>query len=220
MLSRDVVRFVAGTTDPAFAVDGLGDIVAWNVSAVDILGISLVEAIGKPCSDVICGIDDDGMRCSEECIIRQPSNAERLLQNFDLRIVTPTGDRWFNVSLIVLDSGAADRPYTIHILRSVDINKRLELLLRDFVIRRTNISRAKAVALVSSTKSLARETTLTARETEILKMVARSKTSLDIADKLQISPVTVDNHLQRILKKLGAHSRLEAVLRAEHSGLL
>ncbi|MCC6328799.1 MAG: response regulator transcription factor, partial [Acidobacteria bacterium] len=37
---------------------------------------------------------------------------------------------------------------------------------------------------------------------------------------LHISRNTVDNHIQHILKKLNAHSRLEAVRRAELSGLI
>jgi PAS domain S-box-containing protein len=220
MRLREIVQIVDGTSDPAFAIDGLGNIVAWNRTAAEMFGISTTNALGKPCNVIIGGIDEEGVVCSNECIIQRSATRDRLIQNFDLRIRTPKGRRWFNISVIVVDGATTVRPYTIHLLRSVDIYKRLEILLRDFVIRKTNISQKTAVELVSSTRSLARETPLTKRETQILKLVSKSETSLTIANKLQISSTTVDNHLQHILKKLGAHSRLEAVLRAEHSGLL
>ena len=41
-----------------------------------------------------------------------------------------------------------------------------------------------------------------------------------IALKLFVSRTTVNNHVQRILKKLGAHTRLEAVRRAEQARLI
>ncbi len=64
------------------------------------------------------------------------------------------------------------------------------------------------------------ETELTLREKEILKLLGTGQTSRSIAGSLHISRNTVDNHIQHILKKLNAHSRLEAVRRAELSGLI
>jgi DNA-binding NarL/FixJ family response regulator len=49
------------------------------------------------------------------------------------------------------------------------------------------------------------------REREILRGLAAGKSGKDIADLLCISPVTVRNHIQHILEKLGAHSRLQAL---------
>lgn len=55
--------------------------------------------------------------------------------------------------------------------------------------------------------------TLTAREREILQLFAMGLGTVAIAKRLEISPVTVRNHSQRILAKLGVHSRLAAVAR-------
>ena len=52
---------------------------------------------------------------------------------------------------------------------------------------------------------------LTARETEILALLASGLSQADIASKLVISPKTVGTHIQRVLAKLGVHSRAQAV---------
>jgi two-component system, NarL family, nitrate/nitrite response regulator NarL len=52
---------------------------------------------------------------------------------------------------------------------------------------------------------------LTNREREVLTLLADGASSVRIAGALEISPNTVRSHIQSILMKLGAHSRLEAV---------
>src|SRR6266540_6441985 len=61
---------------------------------------------------------------------------------------------------------------------------------------------------------------LTKRELEVLGRLARGQTQMDIAGELVISPRTVASHVQRILSKLGVHSRAQAVAFAYQSGLL
>ncbi|MBI3965841.1 MAG: response regulator transcription factor, partial [Chloroflexi bacterium] len=51
------------------------------------------------------------------------------------------------------------------------------------------------------------EALLTAREREVAILVARGLTSRQIADQLVIAPGTARIHVERILKKLGLHSR-------------
>lgn len=51
---------------------------------------------------------------------------------------------------------------------------------------------------------------LSAREQEILDLICRGKTNVDIATALDISPFTVKNHLQRIFKKIGVSNRTQA----------
>jgi DNA-binding NarL/FixJ family response regulator len=60
---------------------------------------------------------------------------------------------------------------------------------------------------------------LTSREREVLKLLARGLTQADIARKLVISPKTVGGHIQRVLTKLGVHSRAQAVALAHEQGL-
>jgi DNA-binding NarL/FixJ family response regulator len=54
---------------------------------------------------------------------------------------------------------------------------------------------------------------LTKRETEVLVLVSKGLDSRTIAARLGVSVATVRGHVQRILGKLGVHSKLEAVVR-------
>lgn len=62
--------------------------------------------------------------------------------------------------------------------------------------------------------------TLTARERQTLGHLADGATTTEMADRLGISHNTVRNHVQRVLEKLGARSKLEAVAIARREGLL
>lgn len=61
---------------------------------------------------------------------------------------------------------------------------------------------------------------LTEREHEVLVLLTEGATTRDIAERLYISVNTARNHVQRLITKLGAHSRLEAVAAARRAGLL
>jgi predicted ATPase/DNA-binding CsgD family transcriptional regulator len=61
---------------------------------------------------------------------------------------------------------------------------------------------------------------LTAREVEVLKLVAEGMTNARIAQELYLSPRTVHRHLNRIYHKLGTNSRASAARFATEHGLL
>jgi DNA-binding NarL/FixJ family response regulator len=61
---------------------------------------------------------------------------------------------------------------------------------------------------------------LTARETEILRLVAQGRDNTEIAQELYLSPSTVKNHVSSILEKLGVDSRVQAAVRAARAGIV
>jgi PAS domain S-box-containing protein len=52
---------------------------------------------------------------------------------------------------------------------------------------------------------------LTPRQAEVLQLLERGYSTSQIAQELQLSTETVRNHIRRVLRAVGAHSRLEAV---------
>ncbi|HEY2260200.1 MAG TPA: response regulator transcription factor [Solirubrobacteraceae bacterium] len=65
-----------------------------------------------------------------------------------------------------------------------------------------------------------REDPLSAREQEIVKLIAESYSTRQIADTLVISEKTVDRHRTNILEKLGMHDRVELTRYAIRRGLV
>ncbi len=61
---------------------------------------------------------------------------------------------------------------------------------------------------------------LTARETELLTLIAGGATNAEIAGRLVISPLTVKSHVSRILTKMDARDRTQLVVMAYESGLV
>jgi DNA-binding CsgD family transcriptional regulator len=66
----------------------------------------------------------------------------------------------------------------------------------------------------------AEELAITARELEVLKLIADGLSNREIAEKLFVSENTVKTHSSRLFEKLGARRRTQAVQMAKEFGLI
>jgi PAS domain S-box-containing protein len=220
MQFRELEELVYSSGDAVFATDGAGRIVAWNVAAEQLFGLPAQQAVGQLCGEVLCGVDECGPVCAPECSVRQAIGQHQRIHNYDLHVQTPRGRQWCNISALTTKVALSHQPYPIHIVRSVDTRKRLELLLRDFVVNAAGLPQEQAKRLVTISRTPAREVKLTSRELEVLRQLAQGAKTAQVAKQLHISRATVNNHIQHILHKLNAQTRLEAIRRAEHAGLI
>jgi DNA-binding NarL/FixJ family response regulator len=93
----------------------------------------------------------------------------------------------------------------------------------EMLIPAATISRLLALANDRRRSETARQTLveqLTAREVEILQLMAQGLDTKGMANRLLVSQTTVRTHVAALLAKLDAHSRLETVIKAGQLGLL
>jgi DNA-binding NarL/FixJ family response regulator len=76
------------------------------------------------------------------------------------------------------------------------------------------ISGETALYVMAATSATGSKGPLSPRETEVLHLLAEGLQTAEIAERLYISRATVRNHVKSILRKLGVHHRLAAVMAA------
>ncbi|MGA2252580.1 response regulator transcription factor [Terracidiphilus sp.] len=106
------------------------------------------------------------------------------------------------------------------------ITRGRETIRETVVVREVLVAAEAAAPLASDAAPFAPDTArqqslgITARELEILTLVARGLSNREIATQLFVSENTVKTHCARAFDKLGAARRTQAVLRGKELGLL
>ena len=208
--------------DGAYIVDQDQRIAAWNKSAEQILGFKAQEIVGMNCFAVLGGHTDGGcVVCRRGCLPYTAGRRGELVPTFDAQMRTASGyPLWVNVTIIAMPTsdGSDDPDVVIHFFREVEAKKRAETFAKDVVgwVRQLRLETPDPVA--SGTRPC--DIGLTEREIQVLRQLSHGADTDSIAKQLVIDRSTVRNHIQRILHKLGVHSRLEAVTYAREHGLL
>ena len=207
---------IEATADAAFAVDCAGRISAWNRAAVELFGVNETEAIGTLCHQVMQCSDESGTVCGDRCVIERAVHDKQPKTNFDLRVQTRIGKQWCTLSTLIASDPTSGALHAIHIVHPREVSKRLEQALNEFVRRQAG----DVTFTIRSTPAPDINVRLTAREIEVLRSLAKGDSTKKIATQLNISTLTVSNHIKHILNKFDAHTRLEAIRFAERAGVI
>jgi len=95
----------------------------------------------------------------------------------------------------------------------------LELIMPHLHCALVKVSANRGGAQVYSTQEVMLKN-ITKREIEILQWLHMGKTNWEISSILEISPLTVKNHVQNIIRKLGVENRGQAALKGIRLGLV
>jgi len=174
-------------------------------------GREAVRGVGELNPDVILMDllmpEVDGIQAIQQIIAKQPSAKVLVLTSFD------TDDKIFPaikmgaLGYLLKDSDPSELATAIRQVNAGQCS--LHPVIARKVLQELNLSPKQPTSAQS----------LTEREVEVLRMVARGKSNRQIAEELFISPGTVRTHLSSILGKLHLASRTQATLYALKEGL-
>lgn len=199
----------AARNGAALAVDRNGRVVFCNEAAGRILTRPADQVRGMPLVSLLEVKDAFGNRtCTELCGLWEMAERGEPIRRFalDLCPAGDTGLRRFIVDAEVVEE-VAEEP-----------GSRRQLLL--FLLPDRRRSRAGAAGEGARDDRDTRAVELTRRQVQILGLLAEGRSSVEIAGLLSISVNTVRKHIQASLRKLGAHSQVQAVAAAIRQGLL
>lgn len=222
MRETELYELLDEAADAAFVVDQSGLIRFWNHSAELILGRRSNDTLGRSCASTIDGIDSAGSQvCVADCSILEICRNCTGVPAYDLEVRTASGTRkWVNVSVIGARAGPKGERLVVHLLRDIDTRKKLENLTKGILVSVGQLTGQQAEELLAPARGPVPSTQLTGQERRILQLLSLGRGTGVIARELNVSTVTVRNHIQHVLSKLGAHSRLEAVMRAVRERLI
>lgn len=106
-----------------------------------------------------------------------------------------------------------------YLLKDAEVEE-LHHAIRAAAEGRVYLAPEAAARLVRDVRAPDHPESLTARETEVLRMVALGKTNRQIANALLVGENTVKSHVSSVLAKLGVRSRTQAALHAVRTGLV
>ncbi len=225
----DMLEQLAHTGDGVFAVDRQHRIILWNRAAESLLGYSAQEVLGKPCEDVIQGRDCNGLlSCSKQCARFEEAKKLHWLPHQIFHARGKDGKEvWIDVTTLSVLSERRKLSTLVHIFRNAggagagnDNTKspwRTEQLPKPV----SELAYQPGPGSPKNEDEGNREiASLTKSELSILRYLTEGISTTAISARLFISPTTVRNHVQNILRKLQVHSRLEAIALTFHKRLL
>jgi PAS domain S-box-containing protein len=208
----------------AYAVSLDQRILFFNKAAERILGFQAGDVIGRRCYEVMQGTPAGSLtpECAEGCPSIRYLRAGLIPATNRLRMLCSSGDRkWVSVTPMVVSGVLRDSPMLVHLFDDNDDPEDFE---------RTQISAREAmtsrgVNILSDYPQQppppsAEQSILSRRELEVLRLVALGTETPRIATELGISRHTVRNHIRNLRHKLGASTKLDAVVKGIRLGLL
>lgn len=134
-------------------------------------------------------------------------------------VVMLTSDDSDEVLVAAFEAGAAG--YVLKTRAATEVIAAIQSAAAgEMLVSEATLARVLRHQKVRAIREAAATSPLTERELEVLRSVAAGLDTKAIADRLGLTTSTVRTYVQTILRKLGAHSRLQAVMRAHERGML
>ena len=200
-----ISKALLSTSEPVYAIDHFGVIVAWNPAAEQAFGYAEKEAVGQHCWELLAGQDLFGNQyCCEGCPLREMAFRHKSIKSHEMFFKTASNElKKFKVTTLVLHYGSGQE------------------VLVHLCYPECEVSEACSTVICTSPPSANyQRDILTGREKEVLMLLSEGKSTQEVAAEMCISASTVRNHTQHILHKLNVHSRVGAINLGQKLGLI
>jgi len=182
-----------------------------NSRAENLLGASAAELLGQRCDAVVAATAAELQPfCARLCSVLRLARGRAEIPPVDLRVARDgSPPRWIRLIAFAFGGTPQKDPYLVECGLCLES----ERAVLEFMHRIAARSRSKpAVGGASPFRPACRPVhELAPRERQILDLLTADYSHARIAAELRVRPVTVRNHIQHLLAKLGVHSTLEAV---------
>ena len=239
-------RLLSSVSCGAFVLATDQTVVFWNRRAREILGYTPDRVVGQRCSGLVGSLIPVTLTadCAEGCLMVRNLRAGLVPGRARLRMRCASGERkWLVVTPMVVSGVEDGGPLLVYLFAdegeetvSADVERLVELgggvgrgSDDPYYVRPSAFMEDPRVAADGSDDDdqmhrnagpRPREVNLTERELEVLSYLALGWETKYIAEELGVSWYTARNHVENLRKKLGASSRLEAVMVAMRLGIL
>jgi PAS domain S-box-containing protein len=191
-----------------FTVDVTGTVLSVNQFGAEQLGFTVEELLGSPVLDVFHPDDKRNVLSQLRACIETPGE----VAHWEFRKVKKDGETIWVKEAARATRGAGGELIVLIVCEDITERRRMEEELQ-----------AAREELESKVEMVLEQTNpydLTFRQLTVLHLVAQGRSDREIGLALGISPLTVNTHVSRTLKKMGASSRTEAGVRALREGLI
>ena len=205
-----------------YAVTMDQSVVFWNRAAERITGHLAHEIIGRKCYEIGAAPNHRGLteECVAGCALMKHVRAGLVPARTRVRLLCSDGQRkWVAVNPMVVDGVVGDAPLMIHLFDETPGGlERTGSSLADVVEGAEGRYGVRTMALEGSVE--VEHPGLSRREMQVLYMLSEGRDNAEISTALSISLYTVRNHVRNVRKKLGAATKLEAVVNAVRMGVI
>lgn len=202
--------------DIVFCVDRHHRITAWNRAAEKFLGLPSDQVLGRPCTSVLA---EAHLEPCASCAARLASHLQAVQEPGGVSQAA----RAHPASHEVASRGASGAGMAVFVAHTVTGETALMHVVHDIAANEAPpLSRLDVPCPGAQPPSVAQTPSsvhLTPAEHHVLDLLASGFSTREIALALSISNATTRNHIAHILMKLGAGTRLEAVVLAARLGL-
>jgi len=155
----------------------------------------------------------DGVEATRRLVARGTASKILILTTFDLDEYVYEAIRAGASGFLLKDVRPQELVDAIHVVDNGDA------LLAPSITRRL-LDRFAEQAPQDAAKPPPQLGSLTEREVEVLKLMAKGWSNAELAEKLFLSETTVKTHVSSVLRKLGLRDRVQAVVMAYEAGLV